>query len=691
MKAYKTERLRNVGLFSHGGAGKTSLSEAALYDSGAINRLGRVDDGTTTSDYDPDEISRHISVQLSILPVEWRDHKLNILDTPGYADFVGEVKEAIRVVDSAVIVLDAVAGVEVGTEAAWKYADEQGIPRLLFVNKMDRENADYFRFVDQARERFGSSITPIQIPIGAQDSFAGVVDLVKMRAYTGTNAQEVDIPANLVERANSYREKLVEAVAETDDALINKYLEGEELTTAEIEAGLRSGVLSGAIVPVLCGAATANLGIQPLLDAIVSYLPSPIDRGAVTGTNPSTGEEVKLEPSETAPLAALVFKTTADPYVGRLTYFRVYSGILHSDTQVWNANKAREERVGQVFIIRGKTQEPTVQLVAGDIGGVAKLQETHTGDTLCTRDKPVVLAPITFPKPAFSAAVEPKTKADLDKLGTSLARLVEEDPTLRVHKDPDTGEMLLSGMGESHVDVAAGKAKRKFGVDVVLSTPKVPYKETIQRSTQAEYKHKKQTGGHGQYGHVFLEFEPLPRGSGIEFGERVVGGVVPKNYIPAVEKGVREAVQEGILAGFPVVDVKVTLYDGSYHPVDSSEMAFKIASIQAFKKGMEQGNPVLLEPIMRYEITVPEQYTGDVIGDLNTKRARVLGMDPQNGKTVIHAQAPLAEMQRYATDLRSITQGRGTFTVEFDHYEEVPAHEAQRIIAAAKKEKEAQK
>jgi len=650
-----------------------------------------VDDGTTTSDYDPDEISRHISVQLSILPVEWRDHKLNILDTPGYADFVGEVKEAIRVVDSAVIVLDAVAGVEVGTEAAWKYADEQGIPRLLFVNKMDRENADYFRFVDQARERFGSSITPIQIPIGAQDSFAGVVDLVKMRAYTGTNAQEVDIPANLVERANSYREKLVEAVAETDDALINKYLEGEELTTAEIEAGLRSGVLSGAIVPVLCGAATANLGIQPLLDAIVSYLPSPIDRGAVTGTNPSTGEEVKLEPSETAPLAALVFKTTADPYVGRLTYFRVYSGILHSDTQVWNANKAREERVGQVFIIRGKTQEPTVQLVAGDIGGVAKLQETHTGDTLCTRDKPVVLAPITFPKPAFSAAVEPKTKADLDKLGTSLARLVEEDPTLRVHKDPDTGEMLLSGMGESHVDVAAGKAKRKFGVDVVLSTPKVPYKETIQRSTQAEYKHKKQTGGHGQYGHVFLEFEPLPRGSGIEFGERVVGGVVPKNYIPAVEKGVREAVQEGILAGFPVVDVKVTLYDGSYHPVDSSEMAFKIASIQAFKKGMEQGNPVLLEPIMRYEITVPEQYTGDVIGDLNTKRARVLGMDPQNGKTVIHAQAPLAEMQRYATDLRSITQGRGTFTVEFDHYEEVPAHEAQRIIAAAKKEKEAQK
>ena len=691
MKAYKTERLRNIGLFSHGGAGKTSLSEAALIDSGAINRLGRVDDGTTTSDYDPDEISRHISVQLSILPVEWRDTKINVLDTPGYADFVGEVKEAIRVVDSAIIVLDAVSGVEIGTESVWKYADEQNIPRFLFVNKMDRENADFYRFLEQAQERFGKGVTAIQIPIGAQDSFDGVVDLVKMRAYRGTSAEEADIPANLVDRASSLREKLIEAVAETDDDLLNKYLEGEELTAEEIESGLRNGVLSGTIVPVLCGSATANKGIQPLLDAVVMYLPSPLDRGSVKATNSVNGQEVELEPSESAPLAALVFKTTADPYVGRLTYFRVYSGVLHSDTQVWNANKGREERIGQAFVIRGKAQEPIVQLVAGDIGGVAKLQETNTGDTLCSRDKPVVLAPITFPNPAFSAAVEPKTKADLDKLGTTLSRLVEEDPTLHVHKDPDTGETLLSGMGESHVDVAAGKAKRKFGVDVLLSTPKVPYKETIVRSTQAEYKHKKQTGGHGQYGHVFLEFEPLPRGAGFEFGERVVGGVVPKNYIPAVEKGVREAIQEGILAGFPVVDVKVTLYDGSYHPVDSSEMAFKIASIQAFKKGMEQGGPVLLEPIMRYTITVPELYMGDVIGDLNSKRARVLGMDPQDGKSIIHAQAPLAEMLRYATDLRSITQGRGIFTVEFDHYEEVPQHIAQSVIAAAKKEKEAQK
>lgn len=685
MKNFKTEQLRNVGLFSHGGAGKTSLSEAMLFNTGVINRLGRVDDGTTVSDYDPDEIKRHISVQLSLLPFEWKGTKVNIIDTPGYFDFVGEVKEAIRVVDGAIILLDAVAGIEVGTESVWKHADEYHVPRLALVNRIDRENADFFRVVDQMRDRFGVGIVPIQVPMGAQDKFQGVIDLVKMKAYVGTKGEEAPIPGELAETAASYREKLVESAAEHDDELISKYLEGEELTEAEIRRGIRSATLAGKMVPVLVASATGNKAVVPLMDAIVDYLPSPVDRGEVKATNPVTNQEEMLKPSDSEQLSALVFKTTADPYVGKLTYFRVYSGIIRSDSQVFNASKGREERVGQLFVIRGKTQEPIAQLSAGDIGAVAKLQETSTGDTLCNKDHPVILPGMTFPKPAYSAAVEPKTKADLDKLGSSLVRLVEEDPTLQVRKDTDTGETLLSGMGESHVDIAVEKMKRKFGVEVNLSTPKVPYKETITSATKAEYKHKKQTGGHGQYGHVFLEIEPQPRGAGFEFGERVVGGVVPKNFIPAVEKGVREALLEGVLAKYPVVDVKVTLYDGSYHPVDSSEMAFKIASSQAFKKGLEQANPVLLEPIMDVTVTVPEQYMGDVMSDLNTKRARVMGMEPQDGSSIIHAQAPLAEIQHYAADLRSITQGRGVYSMEFSHYEEVPAHIAQGIIAEAKK------
>ncbi len=685
MKNYKREQLRNVGLFSHGGAGKTSLSEAMLFNAGVINRLGRVDDGTTVSDYDPDETKRHISVLLSLLPFEWKGAKVNIVDTPGYFDFVGEVKEAARVVDGAIIVFDAVSGVEVGSESVWKYANEYEIPRLALVNRIDRENADFFRATEQIRDRFGNGVVPIQIPVGAQDKFDGVVDLVTMKAYVGPKSEQAEIPADLKEKAASYREKLVEAAAEHDDELISKYLEGEELTEEEIKRGIRSATIAGKMVPVLVASATGNKAIAPLIDAIIDYLPSPVDRGEVKVTNAATNQEEALKPSDSEPLAALVFKTSADPYVGKLTYFRVYSGIMRSDSQVLNGSKGRDERIGQLFIIRGKSQEPVVQVGTGDIGAVAKLQETATGDTLCNKDHPVTLPGLVFPKPAYSAAVEPKTKADLDKLGSSLARLVEEDPTLHVRKDPDTGEMLLSGMGESHVDIAVEKMKRKFGVDVTLSTPKVPYKETITTATKAEYKHKKQTGGHGQYGHVFLELEPLPRGSGVEFAERVVGGVVPRNFIPAVEKGVREAVPEGVLAKNPVVDVKVTLYDGSYHPVDSSEMAFKIASSQAFKKGLEQGNPVLLEPVMIVTVTVPEQYMGDVMSDLNTKRARVLGMEPQDGMSVINAQAPLAEMQHYAADLRSITQGRGVYTMEFSHYEEVPAHIAQNIIAEAKK------
>ncbi|MEW6232620.1 MAG: elongation factor G [Chloroflexota bacterium] len=691
MKSYTTERLRNVGLFSHGGAGKTSLAEAMLFASGAINRLGRVEEGTTVSDYDPEEIKRHISVNLSLLPIEWKGNKINLIDTPGYADFVGEVKETTRVVDAAIIVFCAVAGVEVGSELVWKYADERKLPRLAFIGRMDRENADFHRALAQLQSRFGKSVVPIQLPIGSQENFKGVVDLVRMKAYVGPKGEEAPVPEDLKAQAEAAREKLVEAAAETDDELIIKYLEGEPLTEAEIARGLRAGVLAAKVVPVLCGTAIANKAIPPLLEAIVDYLPSPLHTPPALARNLATGRDEALEPRSTLPLAALVFKTTADPYVGKLTYFRVYSGTIHSDSRVYNSTRNTEERIGQLFVLHGKSQEPVVELGAGEVGAVAKLAETATGNTLCTKDHPVLLPGIEFPAPSFTAAVQPKTKADLDKLGAALARLAEEDSTISITRQADTAETLIAGMGESHVEIAAERMRRKFGVDVTLSVPKIPYKETILSKVNAEYRHKKQTGGHGQYGHVFLELEPLPRGSGVEFAERVVGGAVPKNYIPAVEKGVKEAFLEGQLAGYPITDLRVTLYDGSYHPVDSSEMSFKLAAIGAIRKGMSDPNarPVLLEPIVNLTITVPEQYTGDVIGDLNSKRARVLGMEPKSGLSVISAQAPLAEVQRYATDLRSITQGRGIFSMESAHYEEVPGHIAQGIIEQAKKEREA--
>jgi elongation factor G len=690
MKSFPVDSIRNVGLFAHGGHGKTTLAEAMLFASGAINRTGRVDDGTTTSDYDPEETRRHISVQLSLLPLEWKGKKVNLVDSPGYADFYGEVLEALRVVDGVVILFEAVSGVEVGAERVWKHAVANNLPRLIVISKLDRENADFNRAVDQIRERLGKQVVPVQIPIGSQDKFDGVVDLVSMRAYRGNSGEPTDVPADLRDAATSAREQLIEAAAEGSDELLNKYLEGEELSEDEIRAGLRQGVLKGTVTPVVCTAALAGKAVKSVLDAIVDLLPSPAERGAVTATDTQTNKPIELAPSETAPLAALVFKSTADPYVGKLSYFRVYSGVLHSDSHVWNATRNHEERIGQLFLVRGKTQEPVVQLGPGELGAVAKLADTGVNDTLASREKPVVLSPIVFPQPMFAMAVQPKTKADLDKLGSALARLAEEDPTLRVHKHPDTFETLIEGLGESHIDIAAERLHRKFAVDVVLSLPRVPFKETVLAPSKAEYKHKKQTGGHGQYGHVFLEIEPLPRGTGFEFAERVVGGSVPKNYIPAVEKGVREALPEGNLAGYPVVDVKVTLYDGSFHPVDSSEMAFKLAAAQAFKKGVDSARPVLLEPIVDLTVSVPEQYVGDVMGDLNTRRARVHGMFPEGEVTVITAQAPLAEVQRYATDLRSLTQGRGTYSMKTASFEEVPAHIAQTIVAEAKKERAAQ-
>jgi elongation factor G len=682
MPKYGLDNIRNTVLLSHGGAGKTSLSEAILFNAGAIKRLGKVDDGSTTSDYEPDEIKRKISINLSILPLEWQDNKINILDAPGYTDFVGDIKAGIRVSEGAVILVCAASGVEVGTEMVWNYCEEAKLPRLVFINKMDRENADFVKVVGEIQTKLGKKCLPLQLAIGAHTSFEGVIDLLAMKAYSGAGAQdkETDIPDTLKAQADTYREKLVEAIAEVDDALIEKYLGGEEISPEELTTTLHRAVVTGHIIPVLAGSALQNTGISRLMDAIGAYLPAPKEQKVVIDGNTT-------DPSETAPLAALVFKTTADPYVGKLTYFRVYNGVIGSNSQVYNASQNTAERIGQLFLMRGKTQEPVPQVTAGDIGAVAKLNVTATGDTLCTQDKTVKLEPITFPAPVFREAVYPKTKTDIDKMGTALTRLTEEDPTMQVHREMGTGETILSGMGDTHLAVAAEKMQRKFGVNVEMSIPKVPYRETITTPSNAEYKHKKQSGGHGQYGHVLLEFEPLPERGDNEFAERIVGGSVPKNYIPAVEKGVIEAYQEGGLAGYPVVGVKTTLYDGSFHPVDSSEICFKIAGAQAFKKGIADGHPILLEPIMNLKVTVPNDLTGDIIGDLNTKRARVLGMNPQGDLNTVEAQVPLAEIQRYAIDLKSMTQGRATYTMEFDHYEEVPAQITQKIVAQRQAEK----
>jgi elongation factor G len=688
MKQYPSEQIRNVVLLGHGSTGKTSLSEALLFTSGAVNRLGDVDEGTTVGDYDPDEVKRKISINLSLLPCEWKGCKINVVDTPGYADFVGEVKAGLRAADLAVIVVCAASGVEVGTEQAWGYVQDRGCPAIIFVNRMDRENADFFQALGQLQGLLGKNCVPLQIPIGAQQSFEGVVDLIEMKAHTGEKGAEGEVPADLADTAAGHREKLVEAIAETDDDLINKYLEGEELTEEELKRGLRQGIASGSIFPVLAGSSTKNICPSGLLDALVNYAPSPIDVGEEEAKNTSSGADEKLKADADGPLAAQVFKTTADPYVGKLTYLRVHSGTLKADSHVWNASRGVDERIGQLFVVRGKSQEQTPELVAGDIGALAKLGETLTGDTLSSRDRPLALPEIVFPQPTYGGAVHPKTKADVDKLGPSLTRITEEDPTLSVRRESDTGETVLSGLGDSHLEVAAEKMRRKFGVDVELSPPKVPYKETITATASAEYTHKKQTGGHGQYARVAIELEPLPRGTGFEFANKIVGGVVPRTYIPAVEKGVVEAMHEGVMAHYPIIDVKATLFDGKDHPVDSSEIAFKIAGAQALKDATQRANPVLLEPIMNMRIVVPEANTGDVMSDLNSKRAKVMGMSPEGNFSAIEAQAPLAEVLRYATDLRSITQGRGSFTLEFSHYEEVPAHLTQKVVEAAVRERE---
>lgn len=687
MKKYKVDQIRNLILLGHGGCGKTMLAEAMLFSTKAVDRFGKVDDGTSTLDHDPEEVKRKISISTGIAPLEYKDHKVNILDTPGFFDFVGEVKGAIRAADAACIVACAVSGVEVGTEKAWGYAEDLKLPRLIVINKMDRENANFGNVVKTLREKFGSSIIPVQVPIGAADKFQGVVDILTNKAYILESGKMVEkpVPADLAATVEEYKAMLVESVAETDDDLLAKYLEGQELTAEELLAGARKGTVSGQLVPVLAVSSLKLIGIPNLLDVMVDFLPSPVDRGAVTGINPNTKNEEQRQPVEGQPFSALVFKTMADPFVGKLTIFRVFSGAIKSDSQVYNAVKGANERIGQLFIIKGKTQEPTPELGAGDIGAVAKLQETFTGHTLCDKDKPIVLPQIEFPSPKLSLAVEPKAKGDEDKIGNGLARLTEEDPTFAVRKDTVTHEIVASGMGDLHIEVITSKLHKKFGVEVTLKTPKISYKETIKSTVKAEGKHKKQSGGRGQYGHVWLELSPLPSGSGFEFVDKIFGGSVPRNYIPAVEKGLVECMERGVLAGNPVVDVRVTLYDGSYHAVDSSEMAFKIAASLGFKKGFMEAKPILLEPILNVEVRVPEEFMGDIIGDLNKKRGKILGMEPDGKFQIVRALAPQVELAKYAIDLRSMTQGRADFNVTFDHYEEVPAHQAEAIIAEAKK------
>ncbi len=687
MKKFKVEQIRNLVLLGHGGCGKTMLAEAMLFSTKAVDRFGKVDDGTSTMDHDPEEVKRKISIATAIAPLEYKDHKVNLLDTPGFFDFVGEVKSAVRAADSACIVVCAVSGVEVGTEKAWNYADEENLARFIVVNKMDRENANFDGAVKALREQLGKNIIPLQIPIGAAEKFQGVVDILKNQALMmeGGKVVEKPIPSEIIPAIEEYKTMLMEAVAETDDDLLTKYLDGQTLTQEELQIGARKGTISGKLVPVLACSSLKQIGIPNILDVAVGFLPSPADRGEATGSNPVTKGEEKRKPSDSDPFSALVFKTMADPFVGKLTLFKVFSGVIKSDSQVFNASKGVTERIGQLFMIKGKTQEPVTELGAGDIGAVAKLQETFTNNTLCDKDKPIVFNPIQFPKPKLSLAVEPKAKGDEDKIGTGLARLTEEDLTFEVYKDKITHEIIASGIGDLHIEIITSKLHKKFGVDVTLKTPKISYKETIKGTVKAEGKHKKQSGGRGQYGHVWLEMSPLPAGSGFEFVDKIFGGSVPRNYIPAVEKGLHESLEKGVLAGYPVIDIRVTLYDGSYHPVDSSEMAFKIAASLGFKKGFMEAKPILLEPVMRMEVVVPEEDMGDIIGDLNKKRGKILGMERDGRSQVVKALAPQSELAKYAIDLRSMTQGRGEFSMEFDHYDEVPPHQAEAIIAEAKK------
>ncbi len=682
----RLQRLRNIGIIAHIDAGKTTTTERILYYTGKTYRMGNVDEGTTVTDWMVQERERGITIQSAAITSAWRGYQINIIDTPGHIDFTAEVQRSLRVLDGGVVVFDAVAGVEPQSETVWRQANRYGVPRICFVNKMDRVGANFWRTIDMIRDRLGANPLPIQLPIGVEDSFIGMVDLMTGRAWTfpdalGATPEEIPVPPELVERAAELREQLVEKIAETDDALTLKYLEGESFSEDELTAALRKATIAGKLVPVLCGTSLRTKGVQLLLDAVVAYLPSPLDIPAVIGTNPNSGAEEERPTDASAPLAALVFKIQTDPYMGRMAYVRVYSGSLQTGTTVQNSSRDRKERIGRLVQVYAEKREDITEIRAGDIGAILGVKQTFTGETLCDPGKPIVLEAIEFPEPVISIAVEPKTKADQDKLANSLQRLAEEDPTFRVRVDEQTGQTVLSGMGELHLEVLVDRMLREFGVQANVGRHQVAYRETITRKTQIEQRFVRQTGGRGQYAHVILELEPQERGKGFEFVDKVVGGAIPKEFIPAVSQGIRESMDNGVLGGNPMVDIKATLVGGSYHEVDSSELAFKIAGSMALREGAEKAGPVLLEPVMKIEIVAPEQSVGDVIGDLVARRGQVAGLELHSvGMQAVKGTVPLAEMVGYATSLRSATQGRASFTMEFDRYEIVPADRARQIL-----------
>src|SRR5262245_28232365 len=683
-------KIRNVGIVGHGGVGKTSLVEALLHAAGAVTRLGKVDDGSTTTDFDPDEIKRKISINTAVAYCDWKGHRINLVDTPGYGDFIADARAGLRVVEGAVVVVDGVAGVQVQTEKVWKFANEYNLPRAIVVNRLDRERADFYRTLESLERRLKGRIVPLQIPVGEEAGFRGFVDLGKMKAvvYTDGKPGETEIPGDVAERAKTYREKLVEAAAETDDDLLNKYLEEGALDDAEMLKALRLGINQGKIVPVLCASATKGIGVTSLLDLFVHEFPSPLDRGEVSGTDVKTRQPGARTADVKAPVSALVFKTLSDPHVGKLTLFRVYSGTVRSESQMLNVSRSGRERMSHVSWLQGKTAKNVEALGPGEIGVVAKLKETLTGDTLADETQPFELARITFPEAAISFAIQPKTRGDEDKISNALARIAEEDPTVHYHFDPETKQLLVSGVGNLHVEMVVERMKRKYNVDVNLLPPRIPYKETVKGRAEGQGKYKKQTGGRGQYGDTWLRVEPLARGGGFEFVDDIFGGAVPRNFIPSVEKGVRDCMKRGILAGYPVVDMKVTLYDGSYHDVDSSDMAFQIAASMGLQKVFMDAQPILLEPIMNVEVTSPADHAGDVIGDLNSRRGRIAGMEPAGESASVRAVVPMSEMLTYESSLRSMTGGRGGYSMEFSHYEEVPSSLADKVIKEAKAERE---
>ena len=679
------DKIRNIGIMAHIDAGKTTTTERILFYTGRVHKLGETHEGAATMDWMVQEQERGITITSAATTAIWCDYVINIIDTPGHVDFTVEVERSLRVLDGAVGVFCAKGGVEPQSETVWRQADKYHVPRIAYVNKMDITGADFFNVLKSMQERLNANVVPVQIPIGVEDSFRGVVDLIRMKSiiYTddlGTRSDETDIPPELLDLAQEYREKMLEAAAEFDDDLMMRYLEGEEISEEQIRAALRKGTCAVKLVPVLCGSSYKNKGVQPVLDAIIHYLPSPLDVPPVQGVNPQTGEEIKCKAKDDAPFAALAFKIMTDPYVGKLTYLRVYSGSLSSGSYVYNSSKGKRERVGRILRMHANHREEVKEISTGDIVAIVGLKNTATGDTLVDENTPVVLENISFPEPVIDVAIEPKTKADQEKMSLSLSKLAEEDPTFRARIDEETGQTIISGMGELHLEIIVDRLLREFKVGANVGKPQVAYKETIRKATKAEGRFVRQSGGRGQYGHCWLELEPLEPGQGYVFENKIVGGVIPKEYIPAIDAGCREAMSTGVLAGYPVVDVKVTVVDGSYHEVDSSEMAFKVAGSMAFKAAVAKADPVLLEPVMKVEVTVPEEYMGDVMGDINSRRGRIEGMEPRMGVQVIKAVVPLAEMFGYATDLRSRTQGRGTYSMEFSHYEEVPKNLADEII-----------